>query len=79
MTKENDNPFFNNSGPVQQEGSPGGSVVRNLPTSAADTGSIPGLGQSHNATEQLSPCATTTEPLLWSPRAAATQPMCHSY
>ena len=29
------------------QGSPGGSVVKNLPTSAEDTGSIHDLGRSH--------------------------------
>ena len=29
------------------EGSPGGSVIKNLLASAEDTGSIPGLGRSH--------------------------------
>ena len=28
-------------------GFPGGSVVKNLPASAGDTGSIPGVGRSH--------------------------------
>ena len=28
-------------------GFPGGSVVKNLPANAADTGLIPGLGRSH--------------------------------
>ena len=28
-------------------GFPGGSVIKNLPASAGDTGSIPGLGRSH--------------------------------
>ena len=28
-------------------GFPGGSVVKNLPANAGDTGSIPGLGRSH--------------------------------
>ena len=28
-------------------GPPGGSVVKNPPTTAGDTGSIPGLGRSH--------------------------------
>ena len=46
-------------------GFPGGPVVRNLPANAGDTGSIPGLGAKiPHATEQLSPCATTTEPVL---------------
>ena len=29
------------------EGVPGGSVAKNLPTNAGDTGSIPGPGRSH--------------------------------
>ena len=32
-----------------------------------------------HAAEQLSPCATATEPVLWSPRATTTEPACHSY
>ena len=32
-----------------------------------------------HAAEQLSPCTTTTEPELWSPRATTTEPACHSY
>ena len=28
-------------------GFPGGAVLKNLPASAGDTGSIPGLGRSH--------------------------------
>ena len=30
-------------------GFPGGTVVKNLPANAGDTGSIPGLGRSHMA------------------------------
>ena len=41
-----------------------GAVVKNLPANAGDTGSSPGPGRSHMGTEQLSPCTTTTEPLL---------------
>ena len=37
---------------------PGGAVVKNPPADGGDTGSIP------HAAEQLSPCATTTEPVL---------------
>ena len=41
----------------------GGSVVKNPPASAGDTGSSPGQGTKiPHAAEQLSPCATTTEP-----------------
>ena len=51
---------------------PSGSVVKNLPTNAGDTGSIPGLGRSlEDAKEQLSPCTTTIETA--SPRACALQ------
>ena len=46
------------------EGFPGGAVVESLPANAGDTGSSPGLGRSHMPLEQLSPCATTTEPVL---------------
>ena len=36
-----------------------------MPVNAGDTGSIPDRGQSHMpATEELSPCATITEPIL---------------
>ena len=42
---------------------PGGTVVKNLPANAGDTGSIPG-GKIPHAPEQLSLCATTTEPAL---------------
>ena len=35
-------------------------MVENLPCSAGDTGSIPGLGRS--PVRQISLCATTTEP-----------------
>ena len=39
-----------------------GPVVRNPPTNAGDRDSIPGTGP--HATDQLNPCATTTEPAL---------------
>ena len=38
-------------------------VVRNPPANAGDMGLIPGLGRSYD-TEPLSPCVTTTEPVL---------------
>ena len=40
---------------------PGSTVEKNLPANAKDLGSIPGPGGSHM---QLSPCITTTEPVL---------------
>ena len=43
---------------------PGGAVVKNLPANAGDTASSPGSGRFPHAVEQLSPCATTTEPVL---------------
>ena len=42
---------------------PGGSVVKNLSANAGDTGSIWSSKIPHNA-GQLSPSATTTEPIL---------------
>ena len=45
-------------------GFPGGAVVKNPPANAGDVGLVPGLGRYHIAAEQLSPCATTTEPEL---------------
>ena len=38
----------------------------------------PWFGKTPQATEQLSQCVTTTEPVLWSRRAAATESLCHS-
>jgi len=56
---------------------PGGSVVKNPPASAGDTGSIPGSGRSHMPAEQLSLCALepTSLQLLkpTHPRAGALQ------
>ena len=52
---------------------PGGPVVKNLPYSAGDEGSIPGEGTKiPHAAGQLSPRATTIEfaPQLESPRVA---------
>ena len=48
----------------------GGRVIKNSPCNAGEMGSIPGLGRSHIATEQLSPCNTATEPVLLSPRTS---------
>ena len=43
---------------------PGGPVVKNPPSNAGDTGSIPGQGTKiPHVVGQLSPCATTTEPV----------------
>jgi len=42
----------------------GGSVVKNPPANAGDMGWIPGSREIPHATEQLSPCTTTTEPVL---------------
>ena len=42
---------------------PGGPVVKNLPCNPGDSGSIPGQETKIlHAKEQLSPCATITEP-----------------
>ena len=49
---------------------PGGPVVKKLPANAGDTSLIPGPGRSYRTTEeQLSPRATTTEPMLGNKRS----------
>ena len=67
---------------------PGGPVVKNLPSNAGDTGSIPGRGTKiPHAAGQLSPHAATTEPTccgahtpqLESPYATTRVPTCHSF
>ena len=54
-------------------GCPGGSVVKNTPASAGDTGSFL-VPEDPTHAEQLNPCTTTTELELWSPGAATTEP-----
>ena len=49
---------------------PGSSTIKNQPANAGDMRSLP------DATEQLSQCATATEPELQSPRATATEAAC---
>ena len=48
-------------------------MVKNPSANAGDTGSSTGSGKIAHAAEQLSPCATTTEPELYSPRATTTE------
>ena len=56
------------------KGFPGGSVVKNPPASEGDMGSIPGQGtKTPHTKEQLSPCATTIEPVLWNLGAGTTE------
>ena len=43
---------------------PGGLVVKNLPSSAEDVGSVPHPGRFLHATGQLSWCATSTKSAL---------------
>ena len=49
---------------TENMGFPGGAVVKNPPANAGDMGSSPGPGKIPHAAEQLSLCATTTEPAL---------------
>ena len=59
------------------EGFPGSSVVKNALANAADTGLIPDPGRSHVLTvEELSPCTTTTEPVLQKLGATTTEAWC---
>ena len=43
---------------------PGGAVVKSQPANAGEHGFDPWTGKIPHAAEQLSPCATTTEPVL---------------
>ena len=53
---------------------PGGPVVKNPPSNAGNTGSIPGQGTKiPHAAGQLSPCATTTELVRLNERARVLQ------
>ena len=59
---------------------PGGTVVKNPPTNAGDTGSIPGPGRSHmpqsnkaHVPQLLSLHSRAREPQLLSPHAATTE------
>ena len=62
---------------------PNGPMVKDPPGNAGDAGWTPGLGtKTPHATEQLSPCAPTTEPSFLEPcsskEATATKPELHS-
>ena len=46
------------------QGFPGGSVAKNPPAKKGDPGSSPWSRKIPHAAEQLSPCTTTTEPVL---------------
>ena len=61
---------------ITRWGFPGGSVIKNLPANAGDTGSIPDQGRSHMMWSKLNLCTTTIEPVLWSPGATAAEPAC---
>ena len=59
---------------------PGGTVVKNPPVNAGDTGSSPGPGRSHmprnnesHAPQLLSLCSRAREPEILSPRATTTE------
>ena len=49
---------------MASQGFPGGAVVESLPANAGDTGFKPWSRKIPHAAEQLSMCATTTEPAL---------------
>ena len=55
---------------------PGGSVVKNLTCQCRRHGFKPWSRKIPQAKEQLSPCTTTVEPVLWSPGATTTEPTC---
>ena len=49
---------------MYKEDFPGGAVVKNPPANARGHGVEPWSGKIPHAAEQLSPCTTTTEPVL---------------
>ena len=64
----------------EQNGFPGGAVVKNAPANAGDTGSSPGLGRSHmprsnwaREPQLLSLCSRACGAQLLSPRATTTE------
>ena len=61
-----------------QKAFPGDTVDKNPPANAGNAGLIPGPGGFHNAMGELSLC-TTTETVVYSPRTATVEPMCHNY
>ena len=54
-------------------GFPGGSVVKNQPPNAGSLVLSPDPGRTCMPQSQLGPCATATEPVLWSLEAATTE------
>ena len=65
---------------ILQEGFPGGTVVKNPPANAGDTGSSPGPGISHmprsneaHVPQLLSLCSRARKPQLLRPRATTTE------
>ena len=48
-------------------------MVKNLPANAENVDSIPDPGRPPHTSRQLSLCIIATEPVLCSPRAAATE------
>ena len=64
---------------MYKEDFPGGAVVKNPPANARGHGVEPWSGKIPHAAEQLSPCTTTTEPVLWSPQATTTEPTRRNY
>ena len=68
----------NNNNKMDNQGSPGGPVVKNLPCNAGDTGLIPGPGRSHipwgnQAPAPLNLLSGTQELQLLSPWEATTR------
>ena len=70
--------IWQNSIKNQWEGFTGGSVVKNPPASVRESGSVPGPGRFHmsRSNEAWMPQLLS---LLWSPRAATTEPTGHNY
>ena len=66
--------MFTDQSEIGLEDFPGGTVDKNLHVNAGDTNSVPCLGRFHTLrVGHRSPPATTTEPVLWKPRAATAE------
>ena len=67
---------------VNRQDFPGDSVVKNLAANAGAAGEtdlIPWIRKIPRGEEQLYPCTTASEPLLWSPCSTTTEPICNNY
>lgn len=80
MSKPVDSEYeiIQNSKGSKKQGFPAGSVIKDLPADAGDM-VRPWFGKTPHVAEELNPCTTTTEPVLWSLGIASTEPTAHIF